>query len=481
MPTPVLADGHEGSLPNMEELERYNKSFEEHIVSIEEETDARLQSFRRQCVSELINKLTRQQAEWEATFRELLDRSREYDLPEFRSVSFAEKPSIKIIDDQPLIPADNKQTTTGEKPPIFANPQRDDQSLETKQIDESAERPKCDNPPLACGGGQVDSARAKPAAIHKVETPKFDDPFPSEALDYFTNHLAVREFIRIQERQEQNRELFAELNTSPSLKPFKNELNLFIRTQINSISNSNHEHLATKIRLLVDLFSGRGVTFQGRFITASAHPQGQMFAMDLTAQTFVTVGTRLVNSVPAIAKSMAIVINGIVKSNLPEFMDLIIGHLQERCPYIIPMYPKESDFGDQQQADAKIRYKIACGYSYDIKTRALENEDKYLSRMRSMVLIFACILVAQDNKGAAWTWLASFLSLRPEPVITPTVLQAFLQETSRSLDLAFRRQYRKLHIFMCTDYMKMIEQVTMHASERQPLIKLKNQLAGPIV
>lgn len=442
----------------MSDLESYNRSFEEHVLGYEEEADAQIQAFRHQCVVNFISKLTRQQQEWDATFKELLSQSREFDLPEFRTVSFAEKPSIKIIDEQPLQPVAEIQN---------------EESLNTTQSVEEKQKDLTTKQAPIIGRDQVDNFSTKVKQTHD----RVEDPFPSEALDYFTNHLAIKEFIRIQDLQDQNRQILANFNADPTLKLLKNDLNLFIRTQINAISNSNQNHLMSKVRMLVSLFSGQDVTFQDRSINAACHPQGQLFAMDLAARTFVTVGTRLVNSVPAIARSMATVINGIVNNNMPIFKDLVMGHLQERCPYIIPMYPKQSDFGDVKLADAEVKFKIACGYSYDMKTKILENEDKYLSRMRSMVLIFACILITQENKGQAWTWLASFLSLKPEPVITPTALQAFLQETSRTLEFTYRRQFKKLLSFISIDYIKMIEGVTKKPTERQPLIKLKNQLS----
>lgn len=438
------------------DLERYNRSFEEHVISVEEEADARLQAFRQKCVRDFINRLSKQQDEWETTFRELLKKSQE-EVPELRNVTFAEKPSVRVIDEH--------------EPTIQVRPFNDRTIQETSPTIEQTkivleEAPKKEAPKVAV-------TPTKPL-LDSDGDKLVIDPFPREAENYFTNNLAVKDFIRIQEQQEQNRNLLRELNSNGPLKPFKNELNLFIRTQINSISNSDHHHINTKTKLLSDLFHGQTITFQDRQINVMKHPQGQLLGMDLAAQTFVTVGTRLVNSVPAIAKSMASVINGVVRNNLPVFRDLVVGHLQERCPFLIPMYPHRSDFGTQ--TDSQMKYMIACGYSHDIKTQALETEDKYLARMRSMTLVYACVLIQQDNKGLAWSWLASFLSLKPQPVITATILQAFLQETSRTLGNVYRKQYKKLLLFIKTDYVEMIEEVTKKPGDKQSLIKLKNQL-----
>jgi hypothetical protein len=436
-------------------LEQYNRSFEAHVRCVEEEAEARLQSFRQKCLRNFIDRVSRQQEEWEATFKDLLKKSN----TECRNVTFAESPSIRLIDKhEPTINVKPLNEKTSEN--IIESENKDEQTtLDSKSSD-------------VLHKGDTVSTRL---SLDKDGDTEVVEPFPKDAQDYFTNNLAIREFIRIQEKQEQNRQTLHELNTNSSFKPFKNELNLFIRTQINSISNSDLHHINDKTRMLTNFFIGQTITFQDKQINVTRHPQGQLLAMDMAAQAFVTVGTRLVNSVPAIAKSMASVINGIVRNNIPVFRDLIFGHLQERCPYLIPMYPERSDFGTE--TDSQIKYMIACGYSHDLKTQKLESEDKYLARMRSMTLIYACILIQQDNKGPAWSWLASFVSLKPQPVITATILQAFLQETSHTLYTTYGRQFKKLLMFLQSDFVKMIEEVTKLPSEKQPLIKLKNQLA----
>lgn len=442
------------------ELDRYNRSFEEHALALEEEAEARLRAFRQGCVRDLMVRLTKQQRDWEMTFRDILNKSQEGDqsvLPDTLKFTGINPSELSVIKEIPHLeveaPAVEKPTATKIEPVKAEEltPQPEQQKVEQK-------------PPVA------DTVKS----LDKEEDFDQPDPCPPELHEYFTNISSVREFMRVQELLEHNRQQFNDINTNPSLKLFKNELMLLIRTQINTISNSDMDHLKTKIKLFTNLFTGQGVHFQDRFIEASKHPQGQLFAMDLAAQTFVTVGIRLVNSVPAIAKSMATVINGIVEYNLPIFKDLIIGHLQERCPYLIPMNPKRNDFSDQPDRDVK--YMVACGYAYDSKSQVLESEEKYLIRMRSIVLIYACFML-QNNLGQAWTWLVSFLSLKPRPVITATVLQAFLQEASKDMSSKFGRQYKKLIEFIKLDYLKMIEEVTPKGSERQPLIKLQNLLS----
>lgn len=450
------------------ELEQYNRSYDHIIETLDDEVDNKLRLMRQQCVREFIDRLNKREQEWNATFRQLLEQSREEDLIAAReeSIKLQTTPissnlSITSTTNTLISESLNKNQTSN-------NPHKDSNNA---PIDLSKEnlQPKNDNLTKPILAQQNEAAKSKQNQLpNKLEVEsQVDDPL-------FTNSMPIKEFIKIQQMLDQNRQLFMEINTNPLLKPFKNEINLFIRTQINAISNSDTQHLDTKTRLLTNLFIGQGVSFQDKFVDAKKHPQGQLFSMDLAAQTFVTVGIRLVNSVPAIAKSMATVINGIVNNKLPLFLSFVIGHLQEQCPYLVPMHLNLEDF--PKEVNQEVRYKIACGYSYDSKAQVLESDEKYLIRMRSMTLIYACILI-QENVDLAWTWLASFLSLKPQPVISATILQAFLQEASKKLSSVYGRQYKKLLNFIKDDYIKLIEEVTPKANDRQSLIKLKNLLS----
>lgn len=422
----------------MMELDYYNKTFDEVADTIQEEADDRLRSIRQNYLEDFLSRFVDRQREWDAAFRDILKESQE-------NSNIASLCDVGVVQIEKLVlPEPIKQH---EPEPIKQHEQH--KVLEPIKQTEPVQQPEV----------------IKKHEI--INEDVFDDPT-------FSNINSIKEFAMVQELLNQNRTMFADLSTNPNLKPYKNDLNLFIRTQINSISNSDISHLNTKTKLLTSLFTGQKVSFQGRLVDASLHPQGQAFSMDLAASSFVTVGTRLVNSVPAIAKSMATVINGIVNNNLPLFKKFLIGHLQERCPYLIPMKPRLQDFANDK--DQEVRHKIACGYTYDQKSQALESDEKYLARMRSMVLIYACILI-QGHMNEAWTWLASFLSLKPEPVISAMVLQAFLQESSKKMSATYGRQYKKVIVMMKHQYLKMVEEVTSKTADRQSFIKLKNLLS----
>lgn len=413
------------------DLDVYNSSFVEILDSIDEEAELKLHNIRRQCVQDFVYRLTKRQREWDEAYLEILKKSQEID-----EISL---PPIQTLL-QPTKPIPEPPKPKEPPPPPLVQPEP------TK-------------PPVITNNNVT--------PVSKVKEPEFLDPL-------FSNQRNVKEYLRIQQLLEEAKTACHDINTNLAVKPFRNELVMLIRTQINSISNSDSEHLDSKIRLLTNLFSGQAVKFQNRMINASQHPQGEAFCLYMAAQIFVTVGSRLVNSVPAIASTMAQVIEGIVRNNFPVFKDLVIGNLQERCPYVVPMCPKLDDFDDTKDKD--IKYRIACGYNYDSSSQTLETEDKYLTRMRSMVLIYACILV-QGHFDESWTWLASFLSIKPQPVISATILQAFLQEASKKMSSTYGRQYKKLIIFIRNCYIKMIEEVTPKGADRQSLIKLKNLMS----
>lgn len=450
------------------DLEIYNQSYERLIEIIDEEAESKLKHIRQRCIKDFIDRLESSRKEWDSAYNEILRECREAE--EIAQIKQAQEEQaraslahLKNLESS-LVVSDPSKTATSDEQQATSVPVIVDQTqTEKEELVDVASPIKA----LEKTDSEINQTISETKQSGEKDT-IFDDPA-------FSNSVSIKQFIKSQELLEHIRQSISDISTNANHKSYKNELTLFIRTQINSISNSDSQHLNTKVRLLSSLFSGERVSFQNRLIDANQHPQARTYSMDLAAQTFVTVGTRLVNSVPAIAKSMAIVISGIANNNLPLFQQLIIGHLQERCPYLIPIHPQIEDYSEG--GDRQVRFKIACGYNYDTKNSALETEDKYLARMRSMVLIYGCILM-QGNLGQAWTWLASYVSLNPQPVISATVLQAFLQETSKQMTSTYLCQFNKLMTFIKEHYIKKIEEVTSKTSDRQSFIKLTNLLSN---
>lgn len=450
------------------DIDHYNRSFEEYVETFEEEADNRLKLIRQQCVRNFINRLSQRNKEWEETFQELLTKSQEEDLACIKN-----KPSLPIVPvistqlNFTLAPQDcSPSQTLSASIPDATHSKLDSTNEISSTNNEKVVGEKQRDPTE--GDVLIISVDQEKEISKKSDQTDFCDPL-------FSNFNSVKEFVRIQELLEETRKSLTEFSTSlqPELKTYRNKLCQFVKQHVNSITVDSQQ-LDTKTKLFLSLFTGKQVEFQDSIIDVNKHPHARLFSIDFAAQTFVTGGTKI----PEIAKSIAAVITGIVSENFSIFRDLVIGHLQERCPYLIPMYPKLEEFDKKADVlNPPINYKIACGYCIDPKKQTLESEEKYLARMRSMTLMYACLL-AQDETSHAWTWLTSFLSLKPQPIISATILQAFLQEASKKMSSVYGIQYKKIVTFIREDYVKMIDQVTSKTTDRQSFVKLKNLLSN---
>ena len=71
------------------------------------------------------------------------------------------------------------------------------------------------------------------------------------------------------------------------MKPYRLNLQQFIRTNINAISTGSDDHLKQKYRNLCQLFDGKGISFQDKIIKATDHPKAVDFCMSFAAKTFI--------------------------------------------------------------------------------------------------------------------------------------------------------------------------------------------------
>ncbi|RWS13926.1 hypothetical protein B4U79_14100 [Dinothrombium tinctorium] len=258
-----------------------------------------------------------------------------------------------------------------------------------------------------------------------------------------------------------------------NLKSYKTDLQLFIRTNVNAISSSSIEHLKDKVRRLTYLFSGKSIEFQDKQINACRHPDGIRFCMLWAAKTFISVATKQVISVPKAAFPMAAVIV-LLWSRFPVFGELLLACLQQKCPYIVPYYPKK------EADDSEMNYLIACGYDYGVDGTSLESEESFLNRMRALVRLYGAI-VQTNTTGThmhgiekGWIFMARLLNLEPRPSITPAVIHAFLSTTAHKLNYIYKSQFRKLLRFIITDYIPMIEECSAKELKKQSVVQLKN-------
>lgn len=451
----------------------FDRSFEEHL-SILDEIDDNLKLTRQRLVKDLIIRLEKREEEWNDTFRDILSRSREnqggeqFDINnQFKSFeksritgpthSFAPKPLDNAFSSniQPK-PLNAKLPTISESPSGLSKPSESNDAIsKSSGIDDVPEHRTV-----------IETTDPKKNLLRAWRKTNKEFTHPS-----FSNYFAIREFVRVQEILIQGRDGCKDFNSKdPDIRSYKTELMMYIRLQINSISGTNPEHLRMKIKNLSDLFNGLPVKSQNRAIDVNNHPVARAYCIDFAAQTCVVAGVR---SNINVVKDLGAAINSL-DERFPGFKDLVIGHVQERCPFTIPMYPDPDDFTkDDNNNSVDDRYKIACGYQTDPRSKNLETDQKYLERMRFMILFYASVM----NGGRielCWSWLASFLSLFPEPVITATVLEAYLSVVSKRMQSSFGCQYEKMLAFVSTKFVAMIEEVT--SEDVQSLVKLKNLL-----
>lgn len=456
-----------------------NKSFEEHL-SILDEIDDNLRYTRQKLVRELISRLEKREEEWKQTFTDILNRSQE-------SQEAGDQLEYQLNSQENQITFDTSHSFAS--PNAFSSNQQIQKPLINTRLPSISEIPT--EPTTTPQIKQIDSSKPvntnQDTTIDKLK-PKFQAEYtnPKQVLlrtwrkankefehPSFSNYFAIKEFIRIQEILSQGREAYKEFNSDdPNIKSYKTELMMFIRLQINSISGTNPDHLNMKIKNLSDLFNGLPVKSQNRSLDVNKHPVARAFCIDFAAQTCVVAGVR---SNINVVKDLGTAINSL-DERFPGFKDLVIGHVQERCPFTIPMYPNPEDFTQDDNNNNETqddKYKIACGYQIDPRTKSLESEQKYLERLRFMILFYASVMDG-GRIELCWSWLASFLSLFPEPVITATVLEAYLSVVSRRMWSSFGRHYEKMLAFISSKYVTMIEQVT--SEDVQSLVKLKNLL-----
>lgn len=78
-----------------------------------------------------------------------------------------------------------------------------------------------------------------------------------------------------------------EFTANPATKSYMNELQLFIRTLINTIANGTMTQLRQKASQLHNLFSKKSVYFQEKNIHCNNHPKALEFSIYFAAKTFI--------------------------------------------------------------------------------------------------------------------------------------------------------------------------------------------------
>ena len=97
----------------------------------------------------------------------------------------------------------------------------------------------------------------------------------------------IREYLKLQKMSNDFEDSFKRFTTDNSFKQRKNDLQLFVKTTINTISSESVEHIRDKLNRLTQLFSERAVEYSGRQIKCSHNDGSLAFCMSLTSKMFI--------------------------------------------------------------------------------------------------------------------------------------------------------------------------------------------------
>jgi nucleoporin GLE1 len=153
-----------------------------------------------------------------------------------------------------------------------------------------------------------------------------------------------------------------------------------------------------------------------------------------------------------------------VAANFPEFTDIFVASINEKCPYTIPRY-----YTLAQCKGSKAEFKLRLGFKRigDTKQNAagtgvitFESDDEYLERMSGVTRLFAAFTTADVKNhpygiGEAWMWLARILNQKPKNA-TATVLHAFLQIAGFKMLQTYRNQFAKLLYFIHSTFLPLL-------------------------
>eukprot|EP00210_Caulerpa_lentillifera_P002915 g2783.t1 len=154
--------------------------------------------------------------------------------------------------------------------------------------------------------------------------------------------------------------------------------------------------------------------------------------------------------------SVALVVRNISRKH-PLLLRLVLSALHEISPLTVPMNWSY----DEESPEARLEYQKLMGYTLvsdnddndDDDSETIESESCYLKTHKSLVQLYAALLVAAPKEEAfgveaGWQYLSRFLNTLPPSRTTATALYSFLEFTGNRLYSAYGRQFEKILIFV---------------------------------
>lgn len=285
-----------------------------------------------------------------------------------------------------------------------------------------------------------------------VKTPAKVKYCSNKSLNLF---VEFRQFLTAYEAS------YKELLQDDSLKKFRFDLQKAVNTPVNAISSVSGGHLKDKYDKLLKLLSGDRVRVGDIYVSCALHPQGIPYCTDLLAKKLVQQGEHLVSSSPDAAYPIASVIIALW-ARFPDLGKLILAHLQQDCPYLVPMMmPQCQGLSDENF------YKTR-GYRYN-EDGTIEKQDKFLKRMSGIFRLCAAIWVTKMPNSVncahphglahAWRWMAAFINLDPEADISATLLFDFLTVCGSEFFKHYRGQFVKVLNHLITDFRARVDKI----------------------
>jgi len=266
-------------------------------------------------------------------------------------------------------------------------------------------------------------------------------------------------------------------STNPANKPRRLQVTMLINRTITQIVGTVSQ-VRAKASVLTNLLK------QAQIASASGGGSGEeyAFALELIAMKIVAQGkakVRLLNSAAFPFATVAL----FIAVDHPDFNDIFLACLEERCIYMTPRYLDRKNYPSQHA------YMEALGYE-EMSTEEegkpnaavqFETEESYLERMVGYVCLYAAYV---ENSAAshphpislAWSWLARLLNRKPRSA-TASVLHAFLSTAGPSLHLHYPNQMLKLLNFINEDFLMRLDASTPPRKAAQAVLALWLQTA----
>jgi len=190
------------------------------------------------------------------------------------------------------------------------------------------------------------------------------------------------------------------------------------------------------------------------------------YCLNLVAQKLVAQSGIQISRKSESAFAFAVVAV-MISAKFSKLMPLILVHLAETCPYVIPMYPpKRPQQSREDYFVNTLKYKKKVD-----NPKGIEEFEPYSERMAGAIYLYASICVVQVGAHHthpikhAWVWLARILNMTPRK-ITPSLLLAFLEHSAYFMHKTYGRQFAKLLQFIKEDYLRRLPAGTEAAKTR---------------